>query len=74
MKESERIEMLEARLRDFEQGGGGAAVAAQQQQQQVDSRRGSGVGTPGVGMGGDVASSDSSDSEDESGSESDDED
>lgn len=50
-KESERIEMLEARLRDFEGSG-----------QADESRRGSAVGGGGGG-GGDRASSDSSSEE-----------
>ena len=58
IKESERIEMLEQRLRDFENSGG-------------DRRNSAAAPTPAAAH--DVASSDSS-SEDDSGSDSDDED
>ncbi|KAI5475507.1 hypothetical protein MNV49_001321 [Pseudohyphozyma bogoriensis] len=62
IKESERIEMLEARLRDFENGGGGGAAAA---------AAAAAAATPQAMADEDQASSDSS-SDSESGSDSDD--
>lgn len=62
-KEAERIEMLEARLKEFEQGEGAGTPAAYGGGDEEVGRRGSEVGLPTAvhTAGDDVASSDSSD-------------